>query len=135
MPARHVSCFSCFCRLSQWSTNCGMFKSFHSYVRRDSIMADTGFNVQYLFACQDIAINIPSFFKKNNRMSGDNVQSDRKISSNRVHTERAIRLAKTDKMLTQPFNHTEMELATKIIFMYFILCNFRDRIVSRDAWH
>ena len=31
---------------------------------KDSIMADKGFNVQDLFAMNDIAVNIPSFFKK-----------------------------------------------------------------------
>ena len=35
----------------------------------DSIMSDKGFNVQDLFAHQDAKVNIPTFFKKKNRMS------------------------------------------------------------------
>lgn len=30
----------------------------------DSIMADKGFNVQDLFASNDITVNIPTFFKR-----------------------------------------------------------------------
>jgi hypothetical protein len=33
-------------------------------------MADKGFNVQDLFARMDVTINIPTFFKKINRISG-----------------------------------------------------------------
>ena len=37
---------------------------------KDSIMSDKGFDVQDLFAPYDVTINIPTFFKKQNRMSG-----------------------------------------------------------------
>jgi hypothetical protein len=33
-------------------------------------MADKGFNVQDLFAPYDVTINIPTFFRKKNRMTG-----------------------------------------------------------------
>jgi hypothetical protein len=54
----------------------------------DSIMADKGFNVQDLFAPYDVTINIPTFFRKKNRMTGKTVLKDRAISSKRVHIER-----------------------------------------------
>ena len=44
----------------------------------DSLMADKGFNVQDIFAPSDITVNIPSFFKKKNRLSGQTVMKDRK---------------------------------------------------------
>ena len=56
----------------------------------DSIMADKGFNVQDLFAPRDVHVNIPTFFSKKNRMTGEHVARDRKISSKRVHIERII---------------------------------------------
>ena len=99
----------------------------------DSIMADKGFNVQDLFIPFDVLINIPSFFKKKNRLSGETVMSDRKIASKRVHIERIIGLAKTFKMLQQPMTNTESALSTQIIKICFILCNFRARIVPTDA--
>lgn len=56
----------------------------------DSVMSDKGFNVQDLFASRDVTINITTFFKKQNRMSGNTVLRDRKTSSKRVHIERII---------------------------------------------
>ncbi|KAL5007833.1 hypothetical protein ScPMuIL_013216 [Solemya velum] len=99
----------------------------------DSIMSDKGFNVQDLFAHQDVAINIPTFFRKKNRMCGKTVLRDRKISSKRVHIERIIGLAKTFRILKEPLNATETKLASEITFICFMLCNFRRCIVPGHA--
>ena len=99
----------------------------------DSVMADKGFNVQDLFIPYNVIINIPTFFKKKNRLSCQTVLNDRKIASKRVHIERIIGLAKTYKILTTPMSNTESALATQIITVCFLLCNFRTGIVPRDA--
>jgi len=99
----------------------------------DSIMADKGFNVQDLFAQSDVTINIPTFFRKRNRMAGKTVLRDRKKSSKRVHIERVIGLAKTFKILTVALNRTETKLASDIIFVVFMLCNFKRCIIQRHA--
>ena len=99
----------------------------------DSIMADKGFNVQDLFAPQNVTINIPTFFKKKNRMTGKTVLKDRRISSKRVHVERIIGLAKTYKILKNPLNITETKLASEITYTCFMLCNFKKCIVPRHA--
>ena len=99
----------------------------------DSVMADKGFNVQDLFAARDIHVNIPTFFKKKNRMSGQQVLADRKISSKRVHIERIIGLMKTYKILTSPLPASEAKLASHIVSVCATLCNFRTRIVSQSA--
>jgi hypothetical protein len=99
----------------------------------DSIMADKGFNVQDLFVPYNVSINIPTFFAKKNRMSGEIVMKDRKIASKRVHIERIIGLAKTFKILREPMNNTESNLATQILQVCFYLCNFRAGIVPKDA--
>ena len=99
----------------------------------DSIMADKGFNVQDLFIPYDITINIPSFFKKKNRISSHTVIKDRKLASKRVHVERIIGLAKSYKILVSPLNNTESALATQIISVCFWLCNFRDCIVPKHS--
>ncbi|XP_041360664.1 uncharacterized protein LOC121376926 isoform X1 [Gigantopelta aegis] len=99
----------------------------------DSIMADKGFNVQDLFAPINVAINIPTFFRKKNRMSGNIVMKDRKISSKRVHIERIIGLGKTYKILCNPLTSTETKLSSDIVFICYMLCNFRTCIVSCNA--
>ena len=99
----------------------------------DSIMADKGFNVQDMFDHDMVTVNIPTFFKKKNRLSGKTVVRDRKIASKRVHVERVIGLAKTFKILKKPMSNTESALATQIIRVCFYLCNFRSSIVPNDA--
>ena len=99
----------------------------------DSIMADKGFNVQDLFESRMVTANIPTFFRKRNRMSGGAVLKDRKIASKRVHVERVIGLAKTYNILKQPMNNTESALASQIIKVCFYLCSFRSNIVPKDA--
>ena len=99
----------------------------------DSIMADKGFNVQDLFVPFKVTINIPTFFKKTNRLSGKVVMKDRKIASKRVHIERIIGLGKTFKILREAMNNTESSLASEIISVCFWLCNFRGGIVPVDA--
>lgn len=94
----------------------------------DSIMSDKGFNVQDLFAPNDVKVNIPTFFKKKNRISNKTVLRDRKISSKRVHIERLIGLAKTYKILKGPLNSTQTKLASEISYVCFIMCNFRKYI-------
>lgn len=99
----------------------------------DSIMADKGFEVQDLFAPYDVTVNIPSFFKKTNRLSGNAVLHDRKIASKRVHIERIIGLGKTYKILTSPLGPAETQLASDIIFVCYMLCNFRRCIVPSTS--
>ena len=99
----------------------------------DSIMADKGFNVQDLFAPFDVAINIPTFFRKRNRLTGNIVLHDRKISSKRVHIERLIGLGKTYKILCHPLTATETKISSDIVFICYMLCNFRSNIISKHA--
>ncbi|XP_062615043.1 uncharacterized protein LOC134276769 [Saccostrea cucullata] len=99
----------------------------------DSLMADKGFNVQDIFASKDVTINIPTFFRNRNRMSGRIVLNDRKVSSKRVHIERIIGLGKTYKILTHPLTSAEACMSSDIVFVCFMLCNFRTGIVSSNA--
>ncbi|XP_071086338.1 uncharacterized protein [Haliotis cracherodii] len=100
---------------------------------KDSIMADKGFNVQDLFAPYDVHINIPTFFRKKNRMSGRTVMKDRRISSKRAHIERFIGGMKTYKILTEKLNATEIKLASRITFICAMLFNFRNKLVTDKA--
>ena len=66
-------------------------------------------------------------------MSGRIVLNDRKVSSKRVHIERIIGLGKTYKILTHPLTSTEACMSSDIVFVCFMLCNFRTGIVSSNA--
>ena len=89
--------------------------------RGDSIMSDKGFDVQDIFAPYGVTVNILTFFRKKNQMSGETVIRDRKIASKRVHVERFIGLGKTYLILSQPFNTSETQLSSDIIFVCCML--------------
>jgi hypothetical protein len=99
----------------------------------DNVMADKGFNVQDLFARMDVTVNLPTFFKKRNRISGKIILSNRKVSSKLVHIERIISLGKTYKLLINQLNSTETKLSSHISYCCFMLCNFITCIVPIDA--
>jgi len=99
----------------------------------DEVMADKGFNVDDIFMPYKVGINMPHFFQKKNRLSNATVLKDRKVASKRVHIERVIGLAKTYKILRHPMNNMESSLGSQIITVCFLLCNFRNCIVSTDA--
>ena len=90
----------------------------------DQIMGDKGFKVDDLFLPYQVTVNIPTFFRKKNRMSSAAVLRDRKVSSKRVHIERIIGLAKTYTILRDPLTPWESTLATQIMEVVFFLCNF-----------
>lgn len=99
----------------------------------DSLMVDKGFNCDDLFIPYKVSINLPSFFKKQNRIAAATVIKDRQIASKRVHIERIVGLGKTYKILNQPLNNTESALGTEIITICYFLCNFRTTIMSEKA--
>ena len=87
----------------------------------NSVMADKGFNVQDLFARMDVTVNIPTFFKKRNIISGKIILRDRKVSSKHVHIERIIGLGRTYKILTNSLKSTEIKLSSHITYCCFML--------------
>ena len=66
-------------------------------------------------------------------MSNETVFKDRKIASKRVHIERIIGLGKTYKILREPLSSIEASLASHIVKVVFMLCNFRKCIVPGTA--
>lgn len=83
----------------------------------DSIMADKGFNVQDMFASRNISVNIPTFMKGINQLSGIKLLHDRKISSKRIHIERLFGLGKTYTLLQKPLTISQTVIGSRIIFV------------------
>ena len=86
--------------------------------------------VQYLFASRDVEVNTPTTMRGKNQLEPETVVKDRQISSKRVHVERVIGLAKTFKILKQQLSHQKTKLSGRIIYVCFVLVNFRPNIVS-----
>ncbi|XP_078487340.1 uncharacterized protein LOC144745224 [Ciona intestinalis] len=97
----------------------------------DSIMADRGILVQDLFSSLDVKVNTPTMLKGKHQLEAVDVVKDRRIASKRIHVERVIGLAKTYKILKQPFTPSLTPLGGRIIFVCFMLTNFRIGIVEK----
>ena len=79
-------------------------------------MADKGFNVQDIFAPFNLTINIQTFFKKKNCLTGQVVIRDRKIANKKVHIERIIGLAKTYTSNSKFLNSSSKFLNSNLLF-------------------
>ena len=99
----------------------------------DSIMADRGIMVQDLFSGQNVHVNTPTTMRGKNQLPASTVVKDRRIASKRVHVERVIGLAKTYKILKRELSHSRTSLGGRIIFVCFVLSNFKPSIVNERA--
>lgn len=99
----------------------------------DSIMADRGMMVQVLFACQNVFVNTPTMLKGKSELNPQDVVKDRWCFSKRVHVKRLIGLAKKNKILTKPLPHDIIKYADEIVFVCFVMCNFKPNIIGRNA--
>ena len=100
------------------------------FEKGDSIMADKGFLVQDLFASFSISINTPTFLRGKTKLQETDRLEDFTISSKRVHVERVIGYAKTYKILQGVIPYNLLPLSNKIVYVCFMLVNFRKNIVD-----
>lgn len=107
--------------------NKGMFE------KGDSIMADRGIMVQYLFANNYVQVNTPTLLKGKSQLDAHEVVHDRRVASKRIHFERVIGLAKRYNILKGELSHSKLQLGSRIIFVCFVLSNFRNFIVDKFA--
>lgn len=105
----------------------GMFDS------GDAIMADRGIMVQDLFASKDVAVNTPKMLKGKSRFEPQDIIRDRRIASKRIHVERVIGLSKTFKILKKELPASTRALGSRLIYVCFMLSNFRTSIVHKQA--
>lgn len=97
----------------------------------DMIMADRGFTVQDIFASSDVTVKTPHFLRGKGFLPFNHIMQDRKLSSFRVHVERVIGLLKTYKILSTKLKENYVPLATDIIGVCVMLCNFKECIMEK----
>lgn len=106
----------------------------HLFAPGDSIMADRGIRVQDLFASQDVKVNTPTPLSGGRtQLAAETVVKDRRIASKRIHVERLIGLAKTFKILKNTLDHSKTPLGSRIMYVCFVLCNFKKSIVRNSC--
>lgn len=101
--------------------------------RGDSIMADRGIMVQDLFANNEVQVNTLTYLKGESQLDAQEVVHDRRVASKHIHFQRVIGLAKKYKILQVELSHSKLQLVSRIIFVCFVLSNFRNCIVDKIA--
>ncbi|XP_014674876.1 PREDICTED: uncharacterized protein LOC106814989, partial [Priapulus caudatus] len=95
----------------------------------DSIMSDRGIRIQDMFDTFNIKVNTPHMLEGKSQLNPEDVIFDRRVASKRIHVERVIGLAKTYKILVCPLNQSKKQMGSFIIYVCFLLANFRRSIV------
>ncbi|XP_074652002.1 uncharacterized protein LOC141906549 [Tubulanus polymorphus] len=99
----------------------------------DSIMADRGIMVQDLLATKNIKVNTPTMLNGKSQLEPEEVVHDRRVASKRIHVERVIGLSKTFQILKKELPLGKVNMGSRIIFVSFMISNFRPTIVSNYA--
>lgn len=107
--------------------------NFEMFQKGDSIMADRGIMVQDLFAAQDVYVNTPTMLKGKSQLDAHEVIHDRRVASKRIHIERIIGLSKRFKILTHALPESKLKLSSRIVYVCFLISNFRNSIVDEHA--
>lgn len=96
----------------------------------DIILGDRGFNIQDLVSHMDVTVNMPQFLKKGfNQFEAHQLRQSKKLSSEHINVERVIGLGKTFKILSYKLSSNLVPLGGRIIFVCFMLANFRKNIM------
>lgn len=96
----------------------------------DIILGDRGFNIQDLVSHMDVTVNMPHFLNKgSNQFEAHQLRKSKKLSSERINVERVIGLGKTFKILSNKLSSNLVPLGGRIIFVCFMLANFRKNIM------
>ena len=96
----------------------------------DVILCDRGFLIQDLVAHIDVKVNMPAFLKKGvTQFEPTQQKKSKKVSTKRIHVERLIGLGKTYEILNEQICTSHITLASRIVFVCYMLANFRPNIM------
>lgn len=94
----------------------------------DEIMADKGFDIRDLTGKLGLKLNIPIFLRSREQFEVDEIITNQKIASTRIHVERFISRIKTN--FDKPIPLSMHGCANQIWTVAAILVNFHSPIIS-----
>ncbi|CAH2095700.1 unnamed protein product [Euphydryas editha] len=103
----------------------------HRYLKKNAVPS------QFSWNHTTITILFTKISKdKNDLLQGTNSEilskADKKLANQRVHIKRLIGLTKSYAILKTELNQFYVPSASKIFFICFMLCNFKEGIVSKN---
>ena len=92
-------------------------------------MADRGFDIRHLLLPQGVQLHIPAFSGGRAQFDRYEVVDARRLSSLRVHVERAIGRAKLHRLISNVMPLDAAPLAEEIVHVCFYLSNLHPPLV------
>lgn len=71
--------------------------------------------------------------KGKSQLEPEEIITDRRVASKRIHIERVIGLSKRFKILKYELSSSKFPLSNRIVFVCFALLNFKNAIVDKLA--
>lgn len=99
----------------------------------DSIMADKGFDIEYLLLEKKAILNIPPFLESNVQFTQNDVQKTKEIASVRIHVERAIRRIKEYHIFDSDIPLNSLGSINQIYTVACLLTNFQGPLISHPS--
>lgn len=96
----------------------------------DIILIDRGFKAQDLVCHKDVTGNVPEFSKNTDGSFETSQLRSKKKCSERMHVEKVIGLANNFKILSGKLHSKLLPLADRIIFVCFMLANFKNNNIK-----
>ena len=100
---------------------------------QDEIMADRGFDIADILAVRGCTLNIPPFTKGKSQLSRLDVDRHRRISSLRIHVERAIEWLKNFRILQGIYPVKQVHLLDSTMTIVGAITNLWPPLVT-DKW-
>ena len=95
----------------------------------DAIMADRGFDIRHLAVPANVRVHVPAYAAGRTQLSRREVVDARRLSSVRIHVERAIGRAKVFRLINEVMPLDLAPIAQQIIHCCFLLTNFQKFLV------
>jgi len=94
-----------------------------------TVLADKGFLIEELLQSHGLKLAVPPLLQKGTQFSDNDLRRTRNIAAVRIHVERAIRRAKTFRILTIIIPIPMVPNSDDIVFVCFFLSNFMGDLV------
>lgn len=102
----------------------------------DHVMAERGFQIRDYILRKGAILNIPPFtrpsqYGKGRKLTSNEIKETRKISSLRIHVERAIRRLKSFKLLREILPLKIKYISSQLLKVATAFCNFLPPLVNK----
>ena len=96
----------------------------------DSVMADKGFDIEYLLRTKQVSLNLPPFLQSQTQFSSQDVLQTKTIAKVKIHVERAIRRIKEFHLFDSDISLSTLGSVSQLYTVACLLTNFQGALIK-----